>query len=38
VLIRLVVVPIEEAELTRRFGAGYTNYVSHSGAMLPRLR
>ena len=38
VLIRLVVVPIEEGELTRRFGAGYTNYMSHSGAMLPRLR
>ena len=38
VLIRLVVVPIEERELTRRFGAGYTNYKSQSGAMLPRLR
>ena len=38
VLIRLVVVPIEERELTRRFGTGYTTYMSHSGAMLPRLR
>ena len=38
VLIRLVVVPIEERELTRRFGAGYTSYILHSGAMLPRLR
>jgi protein-S-isoprenylcysteine O-methyltransferase Ste14 len=38
VLIRMVVVPIEERELTRRFGAGYTNYMAHSGAMLPRLR
>ena len=38
VLIRLGVVPIEERELTRRFGAGYTSYISHSGAMLPRLR
>ena len=37
-LIRLVVVPIEERELTRRFGAGYTTYMSHSGAMWPRLR
>ena len=38
VLIRLVVVPIEERELTRRFGTRYTTYMSHSGAMLPRLR
>jgi protein-S-isoprenylcysteine O-methyltransferase Ste14 len=38
VLIRVVVVSIEERELTRRFGAGYTNYMAHSGAMLPRLR
>ena len=37
-LIRLVVVPIEERELARRFGADYTSYISHSGAMLPRLR
>jgi protein-S-isoprenylcysteine O-methyltransferase Ste14 len=35
--IRALVVPMEERELTRRFGARYQAYRQRTGAMLPRL-
>jgi protein-S-isoprenylcysteine O-methyltransferase Ste14 len=38
VLIRLVVVPIEERELQRKFGEAYRAYMSRSGCMVPRAR
>jgi protein-S-isoprenylcysteine O-methyltransferase Ste14 len=37
VLIRLVVIPREEAALAVRFGARYRDYVKTTGALLPRL-
>lgn len=36
-LIRVVVIPKEEAELVRRFGDEYRRYAVRTGALLPRL-
>ena len=38
ILVRLVVVPLEERELLARFGSAYEQYQERTGTMLPRLR
>ncbi len=37
ILIRLVVVPLEERELLRKFGGAYAEYMRQTGRLLPRL-
>jgi protein-S-isoprenylcysteine O-methyltransferase len=37
VLIRTVVVPLEERELVRKFGPAYLDYVGRTGRLLPRV-
>ena len=37
-LIRTVVVPLEEEELVKRFGIAYEDYRRRTGALLPRVR
>jgi len=36
--IRFAVVPLEERELTRKFGEGYSDYMTRTGRFLPRVR
>ncbi len=36
--VRLIVVPREEAELTRKFGEAYREYRKRTGALLPRVK
>lgn len=36
-VVRIVVIPREEAALHARFGDAYTTYIAHTGALMPRL-
>ncbi|TFH34829.1 MAG: isoprenylcysteine carboxylmethyltransferase family protein [Anaerolineales bacterium] len=37
VVFRVIVIPVEEEQLTKTFGEAYRGYQSHSGALFPRL-